>query len=213
MVKLLLLVSLIILSRTYYYESTNLQEDESKIIHYTYQQNPTPAYSGIIRIYHNNVMCSAVVINQSYAVTAAHCATNFLRFMTKEQVTVRDQYDRDTGITAAFVALEHSRDIALLRGDFRQFQAFPMSTVYNPKLGEHILSCGFPGDSKLVCQDVVFSGNYYFQYAVTGASLQHGQSGGPVFNTEGFIIGVNSAVLESNSVLSPTVGLEGIFGI
>jgi S1-C subfamily serine protease len=205
-----LVVALVL--KHFYFSATEHQQSYP-IDPVNYNINQDASYEGVVRIYKSDAMCSGVVIGQNYILTAAHCATGFGRFMTSEKVSIRDFWGVDTGVKGEFVALSHDHDVALLKGNFSNFKLQRLNTHFSPKIGEHLKACGFPLNGSYVCNDVIFTSNYYLFYFVTGASLEHGQSGGPVYNSFGEVIAVNSAITQTGSLLSPTMVLEQIFDL
>jgi S1-C subfamily serine protease len=213
MIRFFFVLTMALFAKQLYLSGTNHQEDVIAITPFIHTVNLTPMYSGAIRIYHDNIMCSGAVINDKYAVTAAHCGVSYARIMTTESIVVRDFFDRYTGTVAKFVALDHNRDIAIIKGDFKSFQTFPINIAYSPKYGDILTACGFPNDSSYTCNQETFDSNFYEQYFVTGPALIHGMSGGAVFNTDKEVVAVNSAISYKGSILSPIVGLIGLFGM
>lgn len=193
------------------FNSATARQVEDNIGGFTYVDVVSPKHPGIFRLFHSGYMCSAVVVSPQYALTAAHCAVGFSRFMYQGSVAIHDVNDNDTGVHGKFVALDHDLDVAVLKADFRDFQEYKINTAFNPKIGEKLRACGFPDNANFTCNEMTFEGNYSFQWFMYGAPLQHGQSGGPVFNTDNEVVAVNSAVAQNGSILAPIVGLEGIW--
>ena len=216
MLKYILIFATAIFINQFYNSYTSHQENRKDIVPYAFTENKEGNYEAVVRLYHGNVMCSGVVVSDAYVLTAAHCAVGSTRFMTKDEVQVDSSRSEYTAAKGHFVALDHEKDIALLRGNFHDFKHLPVQFNYNPVYGQGLAVCGFPNNSSLECHVVTFYANYGFQYGVKGAPLQHGQSGGPVLikiDDAVFVVAVNSAVAADVSVLSPTVGLDGLFGI
>ena len=177
-------------------------------------------YQGVVRIegmFDGRGMCSGSVISDSYILTAAHCVVDEDRELIKNEFRVTDVNHVETGVTAKAVAVDIVRDIALVKGNFSEFENIPFSTSLTPLEGTVVLSCGFPANGDLGCVPERIIGNVLFQYRAAGALIFQGDSGGPVLagTAEGYkIIGVNSAVLgESGVLFGPIVQMEAVWKI
>lgn len=175
-------------------------------------------YDPAIRIISTDGICSAVVIDNNYALTAAHCVTGFFDTMDPNQVfMVYDEVGQYTNVTIRPVAANIAKDIALLKGNFNKFRYAAVDFYGRDRmqLGEPLLSCGYPsGQPYLYCADWNLTGSNDFRHTAEGIVIQKGMSGGPVYNKEtGNVIGVNSAVFGSSFLVGPTVGVLSDFGI
>lgn len=165
-------------------------------------------YSPIIRLYMAKGTCTGVVIDGNYALTAAHCIKQEIPFIDND-ILIKDKDDKDTNVIAVPIASDPDRDVALIKGNFEDFQSynadFKGTHIYTGML---MRSCGFPANQKnIFCVDLLLIGNENFQYKTIGAPLFRGMSGGPVFSTaDNTIIGVNSGVTDTNVIISPLVG-------
>ena len=160
-----------------------------------------------------NTMCSAFVISDEYAITAAHCAVDKSRFISKDSVYIYDYYGVYTNITANFAALNHEQDIALVKGNFTHFEVLGVDSKYIPKVGDFLMGCGFPADGNFSCSITKFTRSYNEFYYTTGAPIFHGQSGGPVFNKNNKVVAVNSQIAPEGAVFGPLNNFENLFGI
>ncbi len=171
-----------------------------------------PSFQPIIRLERQDgVLCSGVVIDTQYALTAAHCVTGDWGLMYKKPIDILDQFGVFTDTKAIAVALDTDRDIALIKANFEAFQSMPLfeeTTITNP-----VLSCGFPGGGNMYCSMFNIIGSSLFQLKATGGQLYPGQSGGPVIDlTTKSVIGVNSAVTKDYILFAPTMGIRGTWG-
>lgn len=174
-------------------------------------------YKSTIRIISEDSACSAVVIDDRYALTAAHCVTKSLnRIDVDKTFYVFDEDGRATLISAKPVALQLSRDVALLMGNFVDFAYAKVDFMgLDPlEVDDQLISCGFPSAQELVyCVKWRLKGAYDFRHVAQGVVIQRGCSGGPVFNKFGNVIGVNSAVFGEDFLIGPVVGVFHDFGI
>lgn len=165
----------------------------------------------------NRFFCSAVVVDDNYAFTAAHCLTDDNDRLTKDIINIRNDKGLPTGVSAVAAGLSNRIDFAILKGDFRKFKHARFNTYKNDfmeSLMSNYVACGFPmGQNKISCTKFYFRGMTYFHAYGTGHLLP-GMSGGPVYNLEtGELVGVNSAVGEGFVIIVPLFGIAGAFGI
>lgn len=183
----------------------------------TVSTNGINKYDSMIRLETSEgaFYCSGVVIDGTYALTAAHCVVNSFGNISIKDIAIYDSQGVPTGVIAKAAAIDTLRDVALIKGDFTSFKFAPVDFQGDDvKLNMILTSCGFPSGEKLFCTDLIHVGNYNFQYRTTGGPIFKGMSGGGVFNKlTGRVIGINSAVTQDNVIVSPLVGFLGNVGI
>ncbi len=175
-----------------------------------------PLYSGIIRITNFKSSCSAVVIDDNYALTAAHCVTGTMGGMLKDDYAVIDENYRYTGVYSNAMAIDNSTDLAILVGDFRQFSRFKVD--FEGKSIKKIkdmttVACGYPLTGSLFCSETKLTGNFLFRLTAKEGIGLPGSSGGPVFNDNLEVIGVMSAVTPMGLLYAPVLGADASFSI
>ena len=116
-------------------------------------------------------------------------------------------------LKAEIVGRDQKTDMALLRvkPEGRQLKAVKFGDSERLRLGEWVIAIGNPfGLGGTVTAGIVSARNRdinsgpYDNYIQTDASINRGNSGGPLFNLDGEVIGVNTAII------SPSGGSIGI---
>jgi serine protease Do len=142
-----------------------------------------------------------VVSSDGYIVTNNHVVDG----ANKVKVSFDDQEEID----AKIVGTDARTDIALLKIEPKQPLTVVKFAEKTPRVGEWVLAVGNPfGLGGTVTAGIVSAlarniGGPY-DYMQIDAAVNHGNSGGPAFNLEGDVVGVNTAIF------SPTGGNVGI---
>lgn len=179
----------------------------------------TAQYEPLIRLLDERgfFYCSGVVIDGQYALTAAHCVKGTFGFITNDKIIIHEEHDGATGTIAEAVALDDLRDIALIKGDFRNFKSMNVE-YYSAKAVEFpnrmVVACGFPSGGPTYCSIGIIQANEYFKIRTKGSMIYKGMSGGAVVDIlTGAVVGVNSAATEDGELVAPVVGAFELFGI
>ena len=110
-------------------------------------------------------------------------------------------------LPATLVGTDPNTDIALLKVEYDtplQFVNFGDSDAVGSRVGDWVLAMGNPlGQGFSVSAGIVSARNRalsgtYDDYIQTDAAINRGNSGGPLFNMDGDVIGVNTAILSPN---------------
>jgi serine protease DegS len=142
--------------------------------------------------------------------TAGHIVTNHHVIDNAERVSVQLADGRQA--VAAVVGRDPDTDLAVLRVDLGKMPVMPLGRSDQLRVGDVVLAIGNPvGLTQSVTQGIV-SGTGRGQLGVatfenfiqTDAPINFGNSGGALVNTNGELIGINTAVLAKN------LGVEGI---
>jgi serine protease Do len=142
-----------------------------------------------------------VVSSDGYIVTNNHVVDG----ATKVKVSFDDQEEID----AKIVGTDSRTDLALLKIEPKKPLTVLKFAAKQPRVGEWVLAVGNPfGLGGTVTAGIVSAlarniGGPY-DYMQIDAAVNHGNSGGPTFNLEGDVVGVNTAIY------SPTGGNVGI---
>lgn len=156
--------------------------------------------------------CSGVVISKHYALTAAHCLVDSWGKVEKRDLHIYDIMGNLHSLNVKIAAVDNLRDLALIRGDFTNFESLDVDWYGNCQWDlqkEKLLLCGYPSGEALFCSSAVFTNNTFFQLRARGGPIFQGQSGGPVMamcRGKPTVIGVNSAVDHSGVIISPVIG-------
>ena len=112
---------------------------------------------------------------------------------------------------AALIGRDPATDIAVLKIEAEDIPAVPWGDSDAAEVGEWVIAIGNPfGYSGSVAAGIIsarnrdISSGAYDDFIQTDVAINRGNSGGPLFNMDGEVIGVNTAIL------SPTGGSVGI---
>ena len=113
---------------------------------------------------------------------------------------------------ASVVGIDPATDIAVLKVDLKNIPVAPMGTSSTVRTGDIVLASGNPyGLSQTVTQGIVSATgrgqlgvNPLESYIQTDAAINLGNSGGALINSQGELIGINTAALSQS---------EGVTGI
>ena len=138
-----------------------------------------------------------------YAVTNNH--------VVDHAKTVQVTADDGTIYTAKVVGTDSKTDLALLKIDADKKLAYAQFSDQQPRVGDWVVAVGNPfGLGGTVTAGIVsasgreIGASPYDDYLQIDAPINKGNSGGPAFNMDGKVIGVNSAIV------SPSGGSVGI---
>lgn len=112
----------------------------------------------------------------------------------------------DEGVPAELVGTDPNTDIAVLKVDLEEleFVTFGDSNAVGARVGDWVMAMGNPlGQGFSVSAGIVSARNRslqgtYDDYIQTDAAINRGNSGGPLFNMDGEVVGVNTAILSPN---------------
>ena len=142
---------------------------------------------------------------QGYVVTNNHVVAD----ADEIKVILQD----DTNLTAKLVGRDEKTDIALLKVEpaGHKLTAVPFGDSDAMRVGDWVIAIGNPfGLGGTVTQGIIsarardIQSGPYDDFLQTDASINRGNSGGPMFNLKGEVVGINSAIY------SPSGGSIGI---
>lgn len=175
----------------------------------------------IVKMDQGMAIGSGVIVSpQGLAVTNGHVVGD-----RKPGQMVQVELADGTKIAAKVVAVNHDKDLAfiqlpkMLDAKTRQPVPWPTSPFAKdaPREGDEVFAMGHPLNLPFTVTRGIVSGrgmrgNMYVQYLQTDASINHGNSGGPLYNAKGEIIGINTMIMGSDgsiglgfSIITPSV--------
>jgi Do/DeqQ family serine protease len=145
-----------------------------------------------------------VVDGRGYIVTNNHVVEN------ADTITVRTNDDRE--LKAKLVGRDPATDLAVIKVEGSAFPYVSFEDKAKPRVGDWVIAVGNPfGLGGTATAGIVsalarsnVSGSSYVDYMQIDAPINRGNSGGPSFDLNGRVVGVNSAIF------SPSGGSVGI---
>lgn len=139
-----------------------------------------------------------------------HIVTNAHVVGRSDRISV--EFTDGTVISAELVGTDIYTDIAVIRVD-RGSGLFPVMRSENrlPRVGERVFAFGSPFGFKFSMSEGIVSGlgrstpgssipGGYTNYIQTDAAVNPGNSGGPLVNTDGHVVGMNVAIATAQSI-------------
>jgi len=156
-----------------------------------------------------------IISSSGYILTNAHVIDG------AEKVTVL--LDSGDEIDAAVVGADAESDIAVLKINETGLQPLEMGDSDVMRVGEYVLAIGNPLDADKLANTLTFGiisaksreitiDAYTNTYLQTDAAINYGNSGGPLLNMQGQVIGINSAksIVAGYDAFGSPVSAEGI---
>jgi len=157
-----------------------------------------------------------IIRKDGYIITNNHVVEH------AEEIRVRLADERR--LAARVVGADALTDIALLKvTDAAPFQVAPLGDSDRLRPGEFVIAIGNPfGLEHSVTLGIVSAkgrrgadirlreeqAQGYFDFIQTDAAINRGNSGGPLFNLRGEVVGINTAMLGSNQAQAPGIGFS-----
>ena len=134
-----------------------------------------------------------ITSQDGYIITNAHVVDN----ATEITVSLIDRRE----YTAELIGMDKPSDIALLKVDATDLPVVQLGNSDDVKVGEWVLAIGSPfGFEYSATQGIVSAvarnlpADTYVPFIQTDVAVNPGNSGGPLFNTDGQVVGVNSQI-------------------
>jgi S1-C subfamily serine protease len=147
---------------------------------------------------------SGFVIDQE-----GHIVTNYHVIENAERVFVN--FTQDDGLEAKVVGIDPATDIALLKidGHRRGLAPIPLGDSEGVQVGDEVVAIGNPfglersvtaGIVSALQREIVSPSNFPIDQIIqTDAAINRGNSGGPLLNLDGEVIGVNTQIADAGS--------------
>jgi serine protease Do len=137
--------------------------------------------------------------NRGHILTNNHVVEN----SEKIKVTFAD----GTEVDAKVVGTDKQTDVAVIKVDDTSHQALPKGDSSKLKVGELVMAIGSPFELSQSVTTGIISAlernavgiNDYESFIQTDAPINRGNSGGPLVNMNGEVIGINSAIVSGSS--------------
>ena len=131
-----------------------------------------------------------------YIVTNNHVVENATK------VTVRTNDGRE--LAARIIGRDPLTDLAVLKVSGSRFAFVTFETTARPRVGDWVVAMGNPfglggtASAGIVSADGRDIGEAYVDYLQIDAPINRGNSGGPAFDVQGRVVGVNTAIYSPN---------------
>ncbi|MGH8727149.1 MAG: DegQ family serine endoprotease [Burkholderiales bacterium] len=144
-----------------------------------------------------------IISKDGYILTNAHVVAN------ADEVTVALTDKRE--FKAKVIGLDRRTDVAVLKIDAADLPTLKLGNTSDLQVGEWVVAIGSPfGFENSVTAGIVsakgrsLSGESYVPFIQTDVAVNPGNSGGPLFNLKGEVVGINS------QIYSRTGGYQGV---
>ena len=168
------------------------------------------ARDSVVRISHDQGVGSGVIFEVAAGTAAIATNHHVVEGHTTVTVTVGD---RDT-YTGTVRGTDAVRDIAVVTICCGDFHALPFANPAAVRVGDEIMLMGYaldlPGEATLtrgVISAIRFSDSHQSMVIQTDAAMNPGNSGGPMLNMDGEIVGISTFSFGATSSGRPVEGL------
>jgi S1-C subfamily serine protease len=207
----LLIISMLLVSITFGQSFADLVEKVNKSVVTIYVlEQKNPGYGDPFTQTSNEGLGSGVLVGEKgiWVLTAAHVVSNASKILV--------EFQDGRKVTALTKRVSHTADVALIQLDqpVTDIEPAVMGNSDDVRIGEEVFIIGAPlGLSHSVSKGII-SGRHSekkitkelnsMEFFQTDAAINQGNSGGPMFNMKGEVIGIVS------SILSFSGGFEGL---
>lgn len=137
-----------------------------------------------------------IIDREGYVITNAHVIGQ------ADKITVHLDDRRE--LSATLVGMDEKTDVAVLKIDAEKLPVVKIADVSKLKVGQWVMAVGSPfGLDYTATQGIISSlgrnlpNDNFTPFIQTDAAVNPGNSGGPLFNTDGEVIGINSQIYTS----------------
>ncbi len=156
--------------------------------------------AGVVRVEHSTGLGSGFVIDsEGHIVTNAHVVDG-----AKGEITV--SFSNEEEVVAKVIGIDNATDVALLKVDLpaSALTVIPLGDSATQQVGDPVVAIGNPfGQDRTVTSGIISAvarsiqapNGFMIDGAIqTDASINRGNSGGPLLNMQGRVIGINSQI-------------------
>jgi putative serine protease PepD len=148
---------------------------------------------------------------------AGHIVTNY--HVVRGATSIRVSFSNNERIKAKVVGVDPSTDLAVLKVDVksRALRSLPLGNSDTVRVGDEVIAIGNPfGLDRSVTSGIVSAvqrrieapNQLSIEHVIqTDAALNHGNSGGPLLDAGGDVIGVNAQIETGSSAIDGNVGV------
>jgi serine protease Do len=165
--------------------------------YFMHAQGPFGAAQGRSPVLSNGLGSGFLVSSDGVILTNAHLVYGARTVIVK--LTDRREF------RARLLGLDAKTDVAVLKIDAKSLPTLRLGSAEDLKVGQWVLAIGSPfGFDNTVTAGVVsamnrnFPGAGYVPYIQTDVAVNPGNSGGPLLNTRGEVVGINSQIISSS---------------
>lgn len=147
----------------------------------------------------NKAVGSGVIVSKD-----GYILTNYHVIQKSEKITV--QLSDDRKFPAKLIGVDPDSDLAVLKIDEKNLPVAIIGNDQKLEVGDVVLAIGNPfGVGQTVTQGIVSAMqrknlglNVFESYIQTDAAINPGNSGGPLVDSEGSVVGINTAIISSS---------------
>ncbi len=156
--------------------------------------------AGVVRVEHSTGLGSGFVIDsEGHILTNAHVVDG-----AKGEITV--SFSNEERVVAKVIGIDNATDVALLKVDLpaSALTVIPLGDSATQQVGDPVVAIGNPfGQDRTVTSGIISAvarsiqapNGFMINDAIqTDASINRGNSGGPLLNMQGRVIGINSQI-------------------
>lgn len=116
---------------------------------------------------------------------------------------------------AKLLYIDTQKDLALAKVDYKSYNSTRLAHIYSVKAGQEVIAIGHPvGHDWSVSAGIISGFNrdvFGYQATQIDAALNPGNSGGPLFDRKGRLVGINSAGIPMAENIGYAVNLQEIW--
>lgn len=177
------------------------------------EQSPDAVYRrtnpAVVTIYHNDETGSGSIIRSDGLILTANHVVQGARGWGSIQIKTAS----GETFTGQVLAQDRYNDLALVQvRSSRPLPTVPLASTLGLRPGQQVFAIGSPFGRSGTMTQGVFTGNTHWGDLTTNPGLlKPGNSGGPLLNTRGELVGINKGLLRDDSGVSTSVQIARSF--